>query len=233
MSFHPHLPTHNALLEQLVYVDGFMKQEEPQMGFDDHRLSLELAAFADDLFVFHDEEKPREGSSGGPPEPVSSGGSGSSGSSGASALPEVASQHTLLAMLPKVAVPPGASSLLSAAGLNQTQIDALAALVAQHQQDAPVQMLALQAEETPVESDKRRRNTQALARFRHKKKMKEQQLEASVKQLGDQARELETKVQQLEMENELLRNLITDRNSRRDEEVVEGMRERARRGTEV
>lgn len=232
MSFHPQLPTHNALLEQLVYVDGFMKQEEPQMGFDDHRLSLELAAFADDLFVFHDEEKPREGASGGVPEPGSSGSSGSAGSSGASALPEMASQNTLLAMLPKVAVPPGANSLLSAAGLNQTQIDALAALVAQHQQDAPVKQLAPPVE-TPVESDKRRRNTQALARFRHKKKMKEQQLEASVKQLGEQARELEAKVQQLEMENDLLRNLITDRNSRRDEEVVEGMRERARRGTEV
>ena len=50
--------TSAALIEQLVYFDNFMLgQETPNLDMDG-QLSLDLAAFADDSFVFADEDKP-------------------------------------------------------------------------------------------------------------------------------------------------------------------------------
>lgn len=63
-----------------------------------------------------------------------------------------------------------------------------------------------------AEEDKRRRNTAASARFRIKKKQREQALEKTSKEMTDKATKLETKVQQLEMENKWLKSLITERN---------------------
>lgn len=63
-----------------------------------------------------------------------------------------------------------------------------------------------------AEEDKRRRNTAASARFRVKKKQREQALERTAKELGDKAKELEKRVTQLETENEWLRGLVVDRN---------------------
>lgn len=63
-----------------------------------------------------------------------------------------------------------------------------------------------------AEEDKRRRNTAASARFRVKKKQREQALERTAKELGDKAKELEKRVAQLETENEWLRGLVVDRN---------------------
>lgn len=63
-----------------------------------------------------------------------------------------------------------------------------------------------------AEEDKRRRNTAASARFRVKKKQREQALERTAKELGDKAKELEKRVNQLETENEWLRGLVVDRN---------------------
>lgn len=62
-----------------------------------------------------------------------------------------------------------------------------------------------------AEEDKRRRNTAASARFRVKKKQREQALEKTAKEMTDRAQVLETKVQQLEMENKWLKGLITER----------------------
>lgn len=62
-----------------------------------------------------------------------------------------------------------------------------------------------------AEEDKRRRNTAASARFRVKKKQREQDLEKRAKEMTERATSLETKVQQLEMENRWLKSLITEK----------------------
>lgn len=64
-----------------------------------------------------------------------------------------------------------------------------------------------------AEEDKRRRNTAASARFRVKKKQREQALEKTAREMSEKAAMLETKVQQLEMENRWLKGLITDKES--------------------
>jgi hypothetical protein len=63
-----------------------------------------------------------------------------------------------------------------------------------------------------AEEDKRRRNTAASARFRVKKKQREQALERTVKEVQDKNSKLEAKVSQLEMENKWLKDLITEKN---------------------
>lgn len=62
-----------------------------------------------------------------------------------------------------------------------------------------------------AEEDKRRRNTAASARFRVKKKQREQALEKQAKEMSDKVSALESKVQQLETENKWLKGLITEK----------------------
>lgn len=64
-----------------------------------------------------------------------------------------------------------------------------------------------------AEEDKRRRNTAASARFRVKKKQREQALEKTAKEMSDKVSLLESRVSQLEMENKWLKSLITEKNS--------------------
>jgi len=63
-----------------------------------------------------------------------------------------------------------------------------------------------------AEEDKRRRNTAASARFRVKKKQREQALEKTAKDMSDKVALLEARVGQLEMENQWLKGLITEKN---------------------
>lgn len=77
-----------------------------------------------------------------------------------------------------------------------------------------------------AEEDKRRRNTAASARFRIKKKLKEQEMERSTKQMQNRIEELETKVRQLEMENKWLKNLAIERNEKQGVSSLEEMRSR-------
>ncbi|KAF8469025.1 hypothetical protein BDZ91DRAFT_82615 [Kalaharituber pfeilii] len=74
-----------------------------------------------------------------------------------------------------------------------------------------------EASRLAAEEDKRRRNTAASARFRIKKKQREQALEKSAKELAEKVTALEMKINQLEMENKWLKNLITEKNSGRKE----------------
>jgi hypothetical protein len=69
-------------------------------------------------------------------------------------------------------------------------------------------------ETSPVaaEEDKRRRNTAASARFRVKKKQREQALEKTAKEMTEKVSVLESKITQLEMENKWLKSLITEKN---------------------
>lgn len=53
--------TSNALMDQLVYIDNFINtaaEDTPNLDVDS-QLLLDLAAFADDSFVFPDEDKPK------------------------------------------------------------------------------------------------------------------------------------------------------------------------------
>ncbi|KAJ2445087.1 hypothetical protein GGF42_006111 [Coemansia sp. RSA 2424] len=59
--------------------------------------------------------------------------------------------------------------------------------------------------------DKRRRNTAASARFRVKKKLKEQALERTAREMTVKAEALERRVQELEMETRWLKSLIIDK----------------------
>ena len=68
-----------------------------------------------------------------------------------------------------------------------------------------------------AEEDKRRRNTAASARFRIKKKQREQALEKSAKDMTEKVASLESKVSQLETENKWLKNLLTDKNGGSEE----------------
>ncbi|KAJ2450052.1 hypothetical protein EV183_004548 [Coemansia sp. RSA 2336] len=62
-----------------------------------------------------------------------------------------------------------------------------------------------------AEEDKRRRNTAASARFRVKKKLKEQALERTAREMTAKAEALEKRVQELETETRWLKSLITER----------------------
>jgi len=72
-----------------------------------------------------------------------------------------------------------------------------------------------EASRLAAEEDKRRRNTAASARFRIKKKQREQALEQSAKQMSDKMAALESRINQLETENKWLKNLITEKNDKR------------------
>ncbi|KAI6712690.1 hypothetical protein JHW43_004821 [Diplocarpon mali] len=68
-----------------------------------------------------------------------------------------------------------------------------------------------------AEEDKRRRNTAASARFRVKKKQREQALERSAKDMSDKVAALEGRINQLETENKWLKNLITEKNDSKED----------------
>ncbi|KAF9184661.1 hypothetical protein BGZ51_003204 [Haplosporangium sp. Z 767] len=71
-----------------------------------------------------------------------------------------------------------------------------------------------------MEEDKRRRNTAASARFRQKKKLREQALENTAREQTVRAETLENRVKELEMEVRWLRGLIVEKDSRLHEATV-------------
>lgn len=76
--------------------------------------------------------------------------------------------------------------------------------------DSPDQPPTDETARQAAEEDKRRRNTAASARFRVKKKQREQALEKTAKEMTERVSVLETRIQQLETENTWLKSLITD-----------------------
>lgn len=64
-----------------------------------------------------------------------------------------------------------------------------------------------------AEEDKRRRNTLASARFRAKKKMREQALEKDHKEMLAKLDKMENRIKELELENKWLRGLIVQNKS--------------------
>lgn len=77
--------------------------------------------------------------------------------------------------------------------------------------EANSQQATDEAARVAAEEDKRRRNTAASARFRIKKKQREQTLEKTAKEMSDRVSVLETRIQQLETENAWLKGLITEK----------------------
>ncbi|KAG0033964.1 hypothetical protein BGZ81_006632 [Podila clonocystis] len=75
------------------------------------------------------------------------------------------------------------------------------------------------AQRLAAEEDKRRRNTAASARFRHKKRLREQILEKTAKEMTAKSEILESKVRELEMEIKWLRGLIVEKETR----ILEGL----------
>ncbi|ORY57714.1 hypothetical protein BCR35DRAFT_309613 [Leucosporidium creatinivorum] len=62
-----------------------------------------------------------------------------------------------------------------------------------------------------IEEDKRRRNTAASARFRAKKKQRDQQLQQTSIQLREKVQDLEKEKTSLKAENTWLRDLVSER----------------------
>ena len=83
-----------------------------------------------------------------------------------------------------------------------------------------------------AEEDKRRRNTAASARFRVKKKQREQALEKDKKEIQDKNAKLEAKVSQLEMENKWLKDLITEKNAVPSREEIDAAYQKFQRESE-
>jgi hypothetical protein len=164
--------TSSALLEQLVYIDTFVNSNgsngelTPNLNFDG-QLSLDLAAFADDSFIFPDEEKPKNDDQGDDdPLKLDFNDEEVFRNTSDSNLPELqninlessnnngALNNVNVANLPKFPVPPGAKSSLVSAGLSTNQIELLSTLVAQHQQllGNPIPQENHQTNSNPIES---------------------------------------------------------------------------------
>lgn len=77
-----------------------------------------------------------------------------------------------------------------------------------------------EASRVAAEEDKRRRNTAASARFRVKKKQREQALEKSAKEASDKIGQLESRVSQLQTENKWLKNLLVEKNEGHGEDIT-------------
>jgi hypothetical protein len=83
--------------------------------------------------------------------------------------------------------------------------------------DAPYTPEVEDSSRVAAEEDKRRRNTAASARFRVKKKQREQALEKASKEMSDKVSALEGKINLLETENKWLKNLIMEKNENKDD----------------
>lgn len=83
-----------------------------------------------------------------------------------------------------------------------------------------------------VEDVKRKRNTAASARFRIKKKLKEKEMEEKIDQLDEMIKKFELKINELEMENRLLKNLIIEKGNRNSDQELKLLKERVRHHSE-
>lgn len=75
--------------------------------------------------------------------------------------------------------------------------------------------------------DKRKRNTAASARFRIKKKLKQQEMETKCKDLQDKVGGLEKKLLTLEMENKCLKNLVLQKNNEKNDDLLQSIKKRS------
>jgi hypothetical protein len=76
-------------------------------------------------------------------------------------------------------------------------------------------------------NDKRKRNTAASARFRIKKKLKEQQMDMELKRLSEKVVSLEKTLKQLNMENKCLKSLILQKNDEKNQQLLQSIKSRS------
>ncbi|KAI8381471.1 uncharacterized protein BYT42DRAFT_566648 [Radiomyces spectabilis] len=76
-------------------------------------------------------------------------------------------------------------------------------------------------ERSSSKDDKRRRNTAASARFRIKKKMREQALQRTANEMTEKSIRLEARVQELEREIRWLKALVVEKNESRFEKMLQ------------
>jgi hypothetical protein len=79
----------------------------------------------------------------------------------------------------------------------------------------------IKGERTGADDDKRRRNTAASARFRIKKKQREQALERTAKEMTEKSDLLESRVKELELEIKWLRSLLLEKDAARQSDGAE------------
>lgn len=74
---------------------------------------------------------------------------------------------------------------------------------------------------------KRKRHTAASARFRIKKKMKEQQMEQQASDLRERLMALEERLKTLETENKCLKQLLIEKNEKKNSDLLENIKKRS------
>lgn len=78
-----------------------------------------------------------------------------------------------------------------------------------------------------AQEDKRKRNTAASARFRIKKKLKEQELIQRSKELEEKVSILEKKLKSIEMENKILKSILLKEQEKKNEDLLETIKKRS------
>ncbi|KAK3314750.1 hypothetical protein B0H66DRAFT_320916 [Apodospora peruviana] len=93
---------------------------------------------------------------------------------------------------------------------------------------SPNRMLSFEeASRLAAEEDKRKRNTAASARFRIKKKQREQALEKSAREMTEKVTMLEGRISALETENKWLKSLVTEKHGGKDDILKKLLKEYA------
>lgn len=78
-----------------------------------------------------------------------------------------------------------------------------------------------------AQEDKRKRNTAASARFRIKKKLKEQELIQRSKELEEKVSVLEKKLKSIEMENKILKSILLKEQEKKNDDLLETIKKRS------
>ncbi|GAB1313598.1 cystathionine gamma-lyase cys3 [Madurella fahalii] len=90
----------------------------------------------------------------------------------------------------------------------------------------PGRMLSIEEQSRlAAEEDKRKRNTAASARFRIKKKQREQALEKSAKEMTEKVTMLEGRISALETENKWLKSLVTEKHGAKEDMLEKLLKE--------
>lgn len=113
---------------------------------------------------------------------------------------------TPIAAAPVVAAAPSPAPVVAATTPKKSNTSLKRALTVEEQEEDEEE----EQNQTPDE-DKRRRNTAASARFRVKKKMREQAMEQSVREMTVKSDKLQDRVNNLETEIKFLRSLLLDK----------------------
>ncbi|KAH8677559.1 hypothetical protein BX600DRAFT_430904 [Xylariales sp. PMI_506] len=110
-------------------------------------------------------------------------------------------------------LPPNQQVAYSSAAAQQNQYAVAAQAGTKRPSDAghSRQMSFEEQSRLAAEEDKRRRNTAASARFRIKKKAREQALERREKELNEEVVQLKNRITHLETENKWLRGLVMEK----------------------